>query len=162
MKFALQDFYKIIFYRIESYESNGLRRNFFIGSRSYINLLQILWIKGALGAHLAPNLCTLVIKGCCCCKLHAGFPIFCLLLKQNPNRLKSRDGSSYIDGKHLPQQFHVQVPISCRLIGAESFTIGFELLKPLSLHHLTSDFAPAKNQLLASTTLIKVWNGTKS
>jgi hypothetical protein len=24
------------------------------------------------------------------------------------------------------------------------FTIGFELMKPLSLYHLTSDFAPAK------------------
>jgi hypothetical protein len=24
------------------------------------------------------------------------------------------------------------------------FTIGFELVKPLSLHHLTSDFAPGK------------------
>jgi hypothetical protein len=75
---------------IESYESNDLRRKFFIESQSYVNLLQILWIKEALSAHLAPNLCTLVIKGCCCCKLHAGFPIFCLLLKQNPNRLKSR------------------------------------------------------------------------
>jgi hypothetical protein len=42
VKFALQDFYRIISYRIESYESNGFRRKKFIGSQSYTNPLKIL------------------------------------------------------------------------------------------------------------------------
>jgi hypothetical protein len=40
MKFALKDSYRIISYRIESYESNGFRMKNFIGSQSYINSLK--------------------------------------------------------------------------------------------------------------------------